>query len=85
MEFSSDVEMKWIAALAQQFYESILPAVPFFVSDEATVLDVSDEGPEELLARILQPRGKSLSLNDLHQLLWKLIRQLNEGRGTDHR
>jgi hypothetical protein len=45
MEFSSDVEMKKIAALAQQFYQDILHADPFFVSDEATVLDVSDEGP----------------------------------------
>ena len=83
MEFSSDVEMKKIAALAQQFYQNILPADPFFVSDEATVLDVSDEGPEELLAKISKHYGRTLSMTDLQQPLWKLIRQLNEGRIAD--
>jgi hypothetical protein len=84
MEFSSDVEMKKIVGLAQQFYESILPAAPFFVSDEATVFDVSDLEPEELLTKISKYYGKTVSMADLQQPFWKLIRQLNEGHNTDH-
>jgi hypothetical protein len=84
MECSSDVEMKKIGGLAQQFYENILPAAPFFVSDEATVFDVSDTELEELLTRITKYYGKNVSMTDLQQPLWKLIRQLNEGRSVDH-
>ena len=84
MEFSSDVEMKRVVALAQQFYKNILPAAPFFVSDEATVFDVSDLEPEELLSKISKHYGKAISMTDLQQPFWKLIRPLNEGRNTDH-
>jgi hypothetical protein len=79
MEFSSDVEMKKIAGLAQQFYENILDDRPFFVSDEAAILDVSGAEPEELIAKISEYYGKAVSMADLQQPLWKLIRQLNEG------
>ena len=84
MEFSSDVEMKKIAGLARQFYENILDDEPFFVSDEATAWSVSGSEPEELLGRITEYYGKTVSMADLQQPLWKLIRQLNEGRGADH-
>jgi hypothetical protein len=84
MDLSSDVEMKKIAGLAQQFYENILDDEPFFVSDEATVWSVSGSEPEELLDRITRYYGKTVSMADLQQPLWKLIRQLNEGRGADH-
>jgi hypothetical protein len=83
MELSSDVEMKKIAELAQQFYEHILDDKPFFVSDEASILDVSGAEPEELLARIAEYYGKTVSMADLQQPLWKLIRQLSEGRSAD--
>jgi hypothetical protein len=82
MKFSSDVEMKKIAELAKQFYENVLDDKPFFVSDEAKVGDVSGLEPEELQARISEYHGKTVSMADLHQPLWKLIRQLNEGRST---
>jgi hypothetical protein len=85
MEFSSDAEMKKITELAQHFYENILDDAPFLVSDEATVLDVSGAEPKELLVRISEHYGKTISMTDLKQPLWKLIRQLNEGRGADHR
>ena len=85
MEFSSDVEVKKVAGLAQEFYENILPVAPFFVSDEATVFDVSDAEPDELLTRITKYYGKAVSMTDLQQPFWKLVRQLNEGRSVDHR
>ncbi len=82
LEFSPDVEMKKIAGLAQEFYENILDDKPFFVSDEASILDVSGAEPEELLARISKYYGKTVSITDLQQPLWKLILQLNEGRSA---
>jgi hypothetical protein len=69
LESSSDVEIKKIAGLAQEFYENILDDKPFFVSDEATVWSVSGSEPEELLARISKHYGKSVSVTDLQQPL----------------
>ena len=80
LEFSSDVEIKRIAGLAEEFYENILDDRPLFVSDEAKVWGVWGGEPEELLARISRHYGKTVSMADLQQPLWKLIRQLNEGR-----
>jgi hypothetical protein len=82
MEFSADVEMKKIAGLAQEFSANILDDEPFFVSDEATLLDVSGADPEELFARISKHYGKTVSITELQQPLWKLILQLNEGRSA---
>lgn len=82
MELSSDVEMKKIAGLAEEFSKNILDDEPFFVSDEATVWSVSGSEPEELLTRISNYYGKTVSMADLQQPLWKLIRQLNEGRSA---
>jgi len=80
MEFSADAEMKKIAGLALQFYENILDDKPFFVSDEATVWDVSGAEPSELLARISEYYGKTVSMADLYQPLWRVIRQLKAER-----
>jgi len=82
MEFSADVEMKKIAGLAEEFSKNILDDKPFFVSDEANILDVSGAEPEELIARISNYYGKTISVADLQQPLWKLIVQLNEGRNA---
>jgi hypothetical protein len=48
-----------------------------FVSDEATVWDVSMASPEELIRRCSQYAGKPVSLEDLKQPLWKLLPQLS--------
>ena len=82
MEFSSDLEMKKIAKQAHEFHKYILDDEPFFVSDEANIFDVSGAEPEELLARICGYYGGDVSMTDLQQPLWKLIRQLNERRNT---
>ncbi len=74
--------MKKIAGLAEEFSKNILDDKPFFVSDEANILDVSGAEPEELIARISNYYGKTISVADLQQPLWKLIRQLNEGRSA---
>jgi len=82
MEFSSDLEMKKIAKQAHEFHKYILDDEPFFVSDEANIFDVSGAEPEELLARICGDYGGDVSMTDLQQPPWKLIRQLNERRNT---
>jgi hypothetical protein len=81
LEFSPDTEMKKIAELATEFSKNILDdEEPLFISDEATVLDVSAAEPEELLNRISSYYGRIILMADLKRPLWKLILQLNEGR-----
>jgi hypothetical protein len=46
MEFSSDIEMQKASREAQEFFALILPEEqPLFVSDEATIWDVSLQRP----------------------------------------
>jgi len=82
LEFSPDAEMKKIAGLAEEFSKNILDEEPLFVSDEATILDVSAAEPEELISKISKYYGRTISMADLKQPLWKLILQLNEGRSA---
>lgn len=80
MEFSSDKEMRKIPELTQEFFEQVLyDEEPLFISDEATIWDVSMSSAEELIDRISRYYKKTLAVVDLSQPLWKLIRQLNEG------
>jgi hypothetical protein len=77
MEFSLDTEMQKVSREAQEFFEKVLfDEEPVFVSDEATVWDVSMSTADELLERCSKYYGKSLSEDDLKQPLWKLLRQL---------
>ena len=82
LEFSCDAEMKKIAGLAKEFTKNILDDEPLFASDEATILDVSAEEPEELISRISNYYRRTISMADLKQPLWKLILQLNQGRSA---
>ena len=53
MEFSPDLQMQTIADLACEFFEHVLfDEEPLFVSDDATIFDVSMSGPEELMKRL---------------------------------
>lgn len=80
MKFSSDIEMQKIPELTQEFLEHVLyDEQPLFISDEATIWDVSMTTAEELISRISYHYEKSVSVAELAQPLWKLIRQLNEG------
>lgn len=84
LEFSTDAEMKKIPELAEEFYDNILDEEdrPAFVSDEATVWGVWMSTAEELLSRVTRYYGKSVTMADLKQPFWKLLRQLNEGRSA---
>jgi hypothetical protein len=78
MEYSSDVEMLKIKGMAEEFYGKVLyDEEPFFVSDEATIWDVSTASEAELLLRCAGSYGKAISADDLRKPLWQLIRNLN--------
>ena len=85
MEFTSDLEMQKIRDLTQEFFQHVLyDEKPLFVGDEATIWDVSMSSPTDLLTRCSQYYGKPVSMADLEQPLWRLLRQLNEGRSAGH-
>lgn len=81
MEFSADSEMRKIPELVQEFLRHVVSdEESLFISDEATILDVSMAPPEELMRRCSEYYRTSVSREDLKQPLWKLIRALNERR-----
>jgi len=79
IDFSSNAEMQKVSGEAREFFEKVLQdEEPIFVSGEATILDVSMATATDLLERCSKSYGKRLSVEDLKQPLWKLIRLLNE-------
>jgi hypothetical protein len=79
LKFSSDVQMQKYSREAREFFERVLyDEEPIFVSDEATIFDVSTSSIEELVRRCASQYGKTLSPEDLSQPLWKLLQHLNE-------
>ena len=47
--------------------------LPFFVSDEATILDVCSRSPEEIQERIRSRYGRSVQPPDLQLPIWRLV------------
>jgi hypothetical protein len=81
MEFSSDTKMQEIAELAQEFFEHVISdEESIFVSDEATVWDVSMAAPEDLVKACSEYYGVPVSLEDLKRPLWELIPWLDQRR-----
>jgi len=81
MEFSPAVEIGKISGLVQEFIQHVLyDEEPFFISDEATIWDVSTSTQQELLKRCSDYYGTSVSLEDLNQPLWKLLLLLRQRR-----
>ena len=82
IEFSSAVEMQKIKPLANEFFANVLfDEEPLFVSDEATIWGVSFSATgEELIQRISSYYNQTVTLDDLKQPLWKLLRQLDRRR-----
>lgn len=79
MEFSSDTEIRKVPELLDELFVHVLyDEEPLFVSDEATIWDVSMADPEELLKRISAYYGSPVSIEDLKLPLWKLLRQLHD-------
>jgi hypothetical protein len=49
---------------------------PWFVSDEATIFDVSTLAPDEMLERLASHYGRKVQITDLTLPIWKLVDQL---------
>jgi hypothetical protein len=78
-EFASDAEINKMPGLVKAFIENILyDEEPVFISDEATIWDVSMSSTEVLIRRCSEHYGINLSVDDLSMPLWKLIRKLND-------
>lgn len=74
--------MRDLGPLAEEFYATILSPdeEPGFVSDEATLLDIS-LAPEELpIEKIKAHYGKTLTKFDLRRSFWSLLVDLNSAR-----
>ena len=80
-EFGSNEKMLKITELSQELFEHVLyDEEPLFVSDEATIWDVSVSSPEEVMRRCSAYYGVPVSMEDLTQPLWKLLPQLDAAR-----
>lgn len=83
MEFASDDKIRAIAPLVEEFSRCVLhDEPPLFISDEATLLDVSMASPEELIKRCAAHYRTSVSKEDLRRPLWQLLPELDRRRGT---
>jgi hypothetical protein len=81
MEFSPDNEIQQLQDSVQELFEHVLyDEEPIFISNEATIGDVSMSTSEELLVRMFRYYGIEMSTDDLNQPLWKLLREINARR-----
>jgi hypothetical protein len=81
MEFSPDNEIQQLQDSVLELFEHVLYEEELiFISDEATIWDVSMSTSEELLGRMSRYYGIEMSKDDLDQPLWKLLGEINARR-----
>jgi hypothetical protein len=81
VEICPDEEVRKIPIWLQKFIESVLfDESPIFISDEATIWDISMTPADELMKRCSAYYGVPVSPEDLNRPLWQLIRHLYERR-----
>ena len=81
MDLASDDRTQAIATLLDALFRCVLhDEQPIFVSDEASLLDVSLATPDELIRRCSAYYGTSVTLADLRTPLWKLLPELEKRR-----
>ncbi len=81
MDFASDNEIQQLQSMVQELFNLVLyDEEPIFISDEATIFDVSMSSPEELLDRFSRYYRVTISRADLSLPLWKLLREINARR-----
>ena len=81
MEFSPDGEIEQLQDLVQELFDHVLyDEEPIFISDEATIWDISMSSTEVLLQRLSGYYGVTVSRADLKLPLWKLLRETNARR-----
>jgi hypothetical protein len=81
MELAPDSEVQQSQDLVRELFEHVLyDEEPIFISDQATIWDVSMSTSEELLSRIARYYGVEISRADLNQPLWTLLREISSQR-----
>ena len=81
LEFSSATKMGRVTGLTEELFEHVLyDEEPLFVSDEATIWDVSMSGVEEVLERCRKYYGVPVTLEDTQQPLWEFLKMLDARR-----
>lgn len=81
MEFARDDKMRDVSHLSDQLFRHVLyDEEPSFVSDEATIFDVSLAAPEELLKRLSSFYQTDVSRDELAKPLWQLLLDLESRR-----
>jgi hypothetical protein len=68
--------------LDELFMNVLFDEEPLFISDEATIWDVSMASLDDLLKRLSEHYGVSVSEDDLRAPLWKLVSELDKKRNT---
>ena len=78
---ADDENMMRLQTLAEEFYARVLQPdeEPGFVSDEASLLDISLAPKELLIEKIEAVYGKRITRFDLGRPFWSLLTRLNEG------
>lgn len=87
LNFASDSEMERRASLAKEFYAEILAPdeEPGFVSDEATLRDVSLAPDEDLIRKIESHYGHRMCRWDFQRSFWSLLDELEQSRKRTQR
>ena len=87
IQLADDEHMRGLEPLAEEFYESILrpDEEPGFVSDEASLLDISLAPEELLIEKIKSHYGKTVTKFDLRRSFWLLLTDLNAARSSVER
>lgn len=79
--FSPDDKVRAIRPLTEALFRHVLyDEKPIFISDEATMLDVSMADPGELQRRCSSYYGTAVTLDDLRKPLWRLLPELEQSR-----
>jgi hypothetical protein len=84
IQLADDEHMRDLEPLAEEFYESILrpDEEPGFVSDEASLLDISLAPEELLIEKIKSHYGKTVTKFDLRRSFWSLLIDLSAARSS---
>lgn len=81
VEFTRDIETNKVRTLLEELFSYVLhDEKSIFVSDEATIWDVSMASKQDLLARLRTHYGVAISDDDLTLPLWRLLRLLDDRR-----
>ena len=85
IKFADDAHMRRLEPLAEEFYDNVLrpDEEPGFVSDDASLLDISLAPENQLISKIKSHYGKTVAGSDLRKSFWLLLSELNGGRNIE--